>query len=197
MGRLVLVVGGQKSGKSSHAAALVRATGRPVVVVAPAVVRDDEFATRVARHRADRPESWSTIEDVDVPRALAVAGTDAAVMVDALDTWLGEVLLARGVDLGDGEASPADRVAAEATLGEHAAELLAAVAGREGDTVLVAGQPGFGPHVMGAGARLWVDLHGLVLQALGDAADQVVLMVAGQPLPVKPPTPDVTNTLRS
>lgn len=184
MGRLTLVLGGQKSGKSSHAAARVAATGRPVAVVTPAVVRDDEFAARVARHRADRPAGWRTIEDLDLPRALATAGPDAAVMVDALDTWLGEVLIERGVDLGDTGPTAEQRADAEAVLAGHVDDLVAAAASRPADTVVIAGQPGLGPHAPGRGARLWVDLHGLVLQRLAAAADEVVLMVAGQPLPV-------------
>ena len=49
MGRLTLLLGGQKAGKSTLAARHAAASGRPVVVVVPAAVRDAEFAARVAQ----------------------------------------------------------------------------------------------------------------------------------------------------
>ena len=63
MGRLVLVLGGARSGKSAFAERLARATGGDAVLyVATATITDDEMAARVARHRADRPAAWETVE---------------------------------------------------------------------------------------------------------------------------------------
>ena len=75
MGRLTLLLGGQKAGKSRLAARHAEASGRPVVVVTPAVVRDEEFAARVKRHRADRPSHWRTVETFELD--LSGTGLDA------------------------------------------------------------------------------------------------------------------------
>ena len=189
MGELLLVLGGQKSGKSSYATERAAASGLPVVVMAPAVVRDDEFRERVARHRADRPPSWRTLETFDLVDGLRMAGDEVVVLIDALDTWLAETLLELGVELDDEGPTPQARSRAESEVGTRLEALLAAVRRRSGLTVLIAGQPGLGPHVIGRGARAYVDLHGIAVQTISNAADEAVLLVAGRPLPLDSPAP--------
>lgn len=174
MGRLILVVGGTKSGKSRHAAALAADTGRPVVVVTPAEVRDPDFAARVARHRRDRPTGWHTEETFDVVGVLQRV-RDHTVVVDALDTWLLERSERAGMWA---EEAPS---AEEAVLDE-VRRLADAAAARDGVTIVVAGELGSAPHPITAAARRYVDLHGSALQILGGAADEVWLTVAGRAL---------------
>src|SRR5215510_12540939 len=101
MGRLTLVLGGQKSGKSGLAARHAAASGRPVVVVTPAVARDAEFAARIARHQRDRPAGWRAVETFELDTAVRESEPGAFVIVDALDTWLAEMLTEAGVSMGD------------------------------------------------------------------------------------------------
>ncbi len=193
---LVLIVGGQKAGKSSHAAALATATGEPVTVVTPARGDDPELAERIARHRADRPDAWRTLETFDLAAALAQTDPQHTVLVDALDTWLAQTMTDRqlftGEDvapLGPEGAATSDRLVDD--LGRWAN----AAAGRPGLTVVIAGEPGGGLHALGAGTRRYVDLHGRCLQQLAAAACQVRQVVAGRVrlLPDEaPPLADVT-----
>ncbi|WP_298332138.1 Rv2231c family pyridoxal phosphate-dependent protein CobC [Haloactinopolyspora sp.] len=186
MGRLSVLVGGQKSGKSGLAVRRASASGRPVVVVAPAVVRDDEFAARVRRHRADRPADWRTIESFDLAAAVSEAGPGAFVLVDALDTWLVESLEETGFVVGDDAPDPGRRDDAEKAILTRLREFITAVVDGDRDVLIIAGQPGLGPHVMGAGARAYVDLHGLCLQELSAVADEVLLVVAGRTVRLEP-----------
>src|SRR5690606_25886984 len=186
MGRLSVGVGGQKSGKSGLAARRASASGRPVVVVAPAVVRDDEFAARVRRHRADRPADWRTIESFDLAAAVAEAGPGAFVLVDALDTWLVESWEETGFVVRDDAPDPGRRDDAEKAILTRLREFITAVVDGDRDVLIIAGQPGLGPHVMGAGARAYVDLHGLCLQELSAVADEVLLVVAGRTVRLEP-----------
>ncbi len=59
--RVTLVLGGVRSGKS-HYAELLAARGRRVAFLATAEARDEDMRQRIARHQADRPANWSTIE---------------------------------------------------------------------------------------------------------------------------------------
>ena len=192
-GHLLLVLGGQKSGKSSYAASRAMAAAQPVVFVAPAAVRDDEFADRVARHRAERPAGWITVETFTLTDAVTDFDGHATVIIDALDTWLAETLIELGVDLdGDGP-SIRQRAAAEAEVTRRLDELAVAAHAREGLTVVIAGQPGLGVHAAARGARAYVDLHGIAVQALSHVADEAVLLVAGRPVTLPPPhTPNTT-----
>lgn len=181
MGRLVLLVGGQKSGKSSTAERLAIAAGRPVTVVTPAEPVDDEFAARIARHQADRPWDWATIESFDLVAALGTADDGDTVIVDALDTWLGRVMGEVGL-WADGDVVAWDE---EAEAGAQQVltrlrSMSSAAALRDGMTVVIAGQPGLGAHALGASTRRYVDLHGCCCRVLGDAADDAWLVVAGR-----------------
>ena len=55
MGRLILILGGARSGKSTHALRLARANAGQVVFIATAEAQDDEMRARVAAHQAERP----------------------------------------------------------------------------------------------------------------------------------------------
>lgn len=185
MGRLILVTGGQKSGKSRHAEQRARGSSGEVVVVTPAVAWDPGFAARVARHQADRPDNWQTLERFDLDGALIAAGDNTFVIVDALDTWLAEQLVTLAFNLDDAAPTVEQRHQAEQHVLALLDQFAAAASERCGTTVVIAGQPGLGAHVSGAGARAYVDLHGIALQHLGACADEAVLIIAGLPVSLK------------
>lgn len=187
MGRLVLVTGGQSSGKSSWAGdAAQEAAGidGEVVVVAPAEAWDVEMAARIARHRQDRPAHWQTLETFDLVGALETVGSDVPVVVDALDTWL--VRRASDTGLDDATAAADAVAAAEVHLLAEVEMFATAVRARSGPVWVVAGQPGLGLVPLGAVTRRHVDAHGRACRALG--ADEVVLLVAGAAFTAPGPT---------
>ena len=103
---LTFLLGGARSGKSSLAVELARASEAPVVFIATGEAGDEEMAERIERHRAERPAGWTTVEE---PRALAdaIAATpdDACVVVDCLSLWVANTL-DRGAGRGGGGGGP-------------------------------------------------------------------------------------------
>lgn len=179
----VLLVGGQKSGKSRAAAHLATLADTPVTVITPARAADGdaEFGARIARHRADRPSHWTTAETFEVAAAIRDAGPTGAVVVDALDTWVLDRMDVHGLaddDVLDGDT----RRDGEAAVLDEVSAIAAAVDARRttGLSVVVAGQPGMG--LIGASpfTRRYVDLHGLAVTRLGEVADRVALVLAGR-----------------
>lgn len=173
MASSVLVLGGARSGKSRFAVA-AHPAGQRVVFVATAHAGDADMAARIARHRAERPAHWITVEEpLDlVPRLEAVAGAGAAVIVDCLTLWVANLLL-RG--------DPDDAIL-------HQADALAGlVVQRRADLTLVSNEVGAGVHPPTAEGLRFRDLLGVVNQRLAAACDQVVLVVAGLPLTIKQP----------
>lgn len=180
MGRVVLVTGGQSSGKSDWAGAAAQEAAGPdgeVVVVAPSDAWDDEMAARIARHRRDRPAHWRTLETFDLVGALVEAGPHAPVVVDALDTWLARRAHEERLDDDTATATAVEAHAAEARLLDDVAAFAAAARARPGPVWVIAGQPGLGLVPLGAVTRRHVDAHGRASRHLG--ADEVVLMIAG------------------
>jgi adenosylcobinamide kinase / adenosylcobinamide-phosphate guanylyltransferase len=174
---LTFVLGGARSGKSAYAERLAASGGRPVTYIATARIVDEEFAERVAHHRARRPEHWQLIEaDDDLARALRQAdGADRCILIDCLTLWLAELLCPAG-----GAALPAD--ACEARVRDFEA----ALADARGQVIVVSNEIGLGVVPMGEVTRRYVDELGRVNQRIAALATHVTLMVAGLPLTVKP-----------
>lgn len=167
---LTLILGGARSGKSRHAQTLAEASGLAVTVVATARAGDGEMAHRIARHRAERPAHWHTVEE---PLALAdtldrYAESSRIQVVDCLTLWLLNLL-----------------EAGEDVFQRERAALLAGLRHLPGDVVLVANEVGLGVVPLGELSRRFVDEAGRLNQALAGIADEVVLVAAGLPLYLK------------
>jgi adenosylcobinamide kinase/adenosylcobinamide-phosphate guanylyltransferase len=170
---VTLVLGGARSGKSTHAEQL--ATGslqggaHPAVYVATAQAGDMEMATRIAAHRARRGGHWTTLEE---PLRLADALEQAAahgrpVLVDCLTLWLSNLMLA-----GDDVDAAAD-------------ELVQALDGLAVPVVLVSNEVGLGVVPDTTLGRSFRDAQGRLNMRMAERADRVILMTAGLPLVLK------------
>ncbi len=167
----VLVTGGVRSGKSRHAESLL--TG-PVTYLAPGPVHDDDdWAARIAAHRARRPADWTTVESHDLVGVLA--RTDGHLMVDCLGTWLTAVLDEHG--LWDAAADEITNLIGR--MAQEAADVLR-VRNQRDDTVLVTNEVGLGVVPEHRSGRLFRDLLGMVNQCIAAACDEVHLVIAGR-----------------
>ena len=172
---LVVLIGGARSGKSAYAEALGRRHDGPVayIATAPRIDGDADLDARIARHRADRPDGWSTIEhELDLAGALGAAG-DAFAIVDCLTTWTGNL-------------QHHGRTEAEALAASDAA-ITVATGRRPATTVVVTNEVGMGIVPADALSRDYRDLLGRVNQRWVAAADRAMLMVAGRALPLHHP----------
>ncbi len=190
--RLIMVTGGVRSGKSAfaerYAARLAGgAPGAGVVYVATGRIWDDEMAARVARHRAQRPGSWPTVEaPLHLATALDVAPAAGAgvALVDSLDFWVSNRLLEAQPVAGEG-LDGQSIAALEGTLVEEVEGIARRWGSREGHLILVTAEAGMGvvpPYPLG---RAFRDLLGRVNATLAGAAGEVFLLVAGLPVDVK------------
>jgi adenosylcobinamide kinase/adenosylcobinamide-phosphate guanylyltransferase len=169
--RVVLVIGGARSGKSRHAQQLAERASGPLVFVATAQAFDAEMTDRIARHRADRDGRWRTVEaPVDLAAAVAAYDTPGATMlVDCLTLWSSNLML------GDED------------IDRHLARLDAALAAVRGRVILVSNEVGWGIVPDNAMARAFRDVAGRVNQSVAARAQAVDLVVAGLPLALKRP----------
>ena len=182
MGELTLVTGGARSGKSRYAEQLAASDRRPVVYVATLEALDAEMRDRIARHRAQRPAEWSTIE---APRSIAAAVEaapgDATVLLDCLSLWVSNRLL----PLGD-EPTPRDVAALEAELDAELDRVIAVAEERAPASIIVSNEVGAGvvpPTPLG---RVYRDLLGRANQRVSRAAARAWLLVAGRALELPP-----------
>jgi adenosylcobinamide kinase/adenosylcobinamide-phosphate guanylyltransferase len=180
-GRLTLILGGARAGKSSYAEACAKDVER-VVFIATAEALDDDMTARIARHRTERPAHWSTVEaPLDLSGAIAGAHPDAALIIDCLTLWTSNALFAH-------PERSADEVTAAVAAGT--ADWLAAAARHRGSIFVVSNEVGLGIVPENALSRQYRDLLGRVNQQVAAAADDVVLVVAGIPVSIKRSSPE-------
>lgn len=167
---LTVLIGGARAGKSSLATRLASASGLPVTFVATAEPLDEEMRRRIARHRADRPAAWRTVEEpVDLRGALDGVDARHAVVVDCLTLWVSNLLLG-GVDEDE-------IVARAASAADTAAQ-------RPGPTFAVTNEVGYGVHPASDLGRRFRDVLGRVNVAWSAAATEAFLVVAGRSIPL-------------
>jgi adenosylcobinamide kinase/adenosylcobinamide-phosphate guanylyltransferase len=178
--RRVLLLGGARSGKSAAAEAMAAraAHGGPVTYVATAESRpqDEEWAARIAAHRARRPPHWRTVETADPAPALAAGGV---VLVDCLALWL-----TRAMDAVHAWDDAAWAATAPDELSERVNALVAAWSNASGTVIGVSNEVGMGVVPATPAGRRFRDELGRLNVRLAAAADEVYLVVAGRLLPL-------------
>lgn len=170
---VALVLGGVRSGKSRWAQDFA-ARGQAVGFIATAEALDEEMHSRIQRHRADRPANWTTVETpIDLPGAISDCGSHCdMLLVDCLTVWTANLLTA---EQGDREKILA-----------HGNRLCDELRRTRASVVLVSNEVGSGIVPVDEMTRLYRDLLGELNQRVAAVADEVVLLVAGCPLRVKP-----------
>lgn len=175
----LLVLGGARSGKSTHAERVASESRQRVTYVATAARREDdaEWDERIAEHRARRPAEWVTVETLDVARVLDAAIASDLVLVDCITLWLTGVL--DSVNAWDRlERGEADAVRSDALL--HIEALIESLQQTSADVILVSNEVGWGVVPATPSGRAFRDLMGIANAALARASGETVLIVAGR-----------------
>jgi adenosylcobinamide kinase/adenosylcobinamide-phosphate guanylyltransferase len=171
--RITLITGGARSGKSAYALKLASdRAGVRQVYVATGEASDDEMAARIARHKAERPADFATVEEpVRLASALQDLGSRAeVVIIDSLTLWVSNLL----------QIYPAEEAFRQECL-----TLVQVLAAAPFDSIVVTDEVGSGIVPENVVARRFRDRLGLTNQSIARAADEVFLLVSGYPLKVK------------
>ncbi len=186
MGRVVLILGGARSGKSTMAERMAREMGGRVTYLATAQPLDEEMRQRIENHRSSRPQEWRTVEEpLELANAVAKAAADSDVLlVDCLTLWISNQLCR----IEAPESTPEWHAALEdlaVQLEGSVAQLLEGVRSSEATALVVSNEVGLGlvpPTPLG---RAYRDLLGMVNRRIAAEAEQVLLMVAGLAVDMK------------
>jgi adenosylcobinamide kinase/adenosylcobinamide-phosphate guanylyltransferase len=172
-----LVLGGIRSGMSTYAEGLVtRAERVRHLSTSSRAGGEQDWAERISP-RQQRRDHWHTAEPKvnELPLMLAEAGPTEAVLVDDVAGWLvGALDACRGWEVGP------DSVAGDC------AALVAAIGWCRARLVLVSPEIGLSVIPTTTAGRTFADALGELNQRIAATCDEVVLVVAGLPCPVKP-----------
>ena len=169
MGRkIILITGGQRSGKSQKAEELALSLSAQPVYVATAHVWDKEFCERVRRHQERRGPQWTNIEEELYLSRHNLAGR--VVVIDCVTLWLTNFLA--GIDSVDAILAAAQKE-------------FDAFTQPDATYIFVTNEIGLGGVSDNALQRKFTDLQGWMNQYIAAKADEVILMVSGIPMKVK------------
>lgn len=181
MGRLTLILGGVRSGKSQLAQDMAQRLGGEVLFVATGEALDEEMLERIDKHRRSRPAAWRTIEvPCDVGREIREQAGDAGVVViDCLTLLVSNVI---------GRCGHPDEIDAGLVSQAVAAEiggLMSCVEDVPCRFIVVSNEVGLGLVPDNRLGRIYRDCLGKANRELAQRADAVYLMVAGIPMVLK------------
>ncbi len=168
-----LVLGGCRSGKSSHALDLAEvASEKNRLYIATCVPYDDEMQDRVHRHQKERDATWKTIETpVEIAGTIMEHSPDSGViLIDCLTLWVTNLLMAEK---------------SEDDIMEEVKRLQSALEKAECPVILVSNEVGAGIVPQNCLARRFRDIAGFVNQKIAKSADCVIFTIAGIPLNIK------------
>jgi adenosylcobinamide kinase/adenosylcobinamide-phosphate guanylyltransferase len=174
MGKLILILGGARSGKSSFAVAQAKKLSSRqsgVVYVATASALDEEMKRRIERHKKRRPSSWKTIEErKDISKILAKLGKASIVIVDCLTILISNLLLS-----GEREIATLKKIK----------QFFRTLKRRNLTTLIVSNEVGMGIVPENRLGRTFRDIAGQTNQIVAKLADEVYLLEAGIPVKIK------------
>ncbi len=184
MGKLILILGGARSGKSTYAEMLAKELGNDsVLYVATAEAKDEEMRSRIERHQIERPSTWKTLE---APTAISEGiqktwdGQDV-ILIDCLTLLVSNILLAGT----GGDDVPVDMELAQASMLVEVETFAKTIENLNVTTIIVSNEVGLGlvpPYELG---RVYRDVLGQANQNIAKRADEVYFLVAGIPMQVK------------
>lgn len=172
MKKLILILGGSRSGKSSYAVKLAKESKKRVAFIATCSFPDKEMMGRIKNHRSSRPRHWKLVEEgKDVGKVLAeLQKKYDVVLIDCLGLWVSNLL---ADNLDDKEIETKIKC------------LLCAISKIRITTILVSNEVGSGIVPDNLLARRFRDLVGLANQIFAKKADEVIFMQTGIPVIIK------------
>lgn len=171
MGKIILVTGAARSGKSEWAEHLARQSEKNITYIATATENPDdpEWTARIQRHRDRRPKDWNfVVESKDLIKVLSLLDTDQCVLIDSLGLWV-----ASHLDKNTGQWDVLTK------------QLLTALPSLSLITIFVAEEAGWGVVPAYELGRLFRDRLGHLIRQIGAIATAVYLTTGGHALNLK------------
>lgn len=172
MKKIILITGGQRSGKSMYAELLALRLSPNPVYVATAHIWDEEFRQRVMNHQERRGSQWTNIEEEKYLSRHHITGKVA--VIDCITLWLTNYFYSEYSEHSD-----------ISKILEAAKEEFDKFTTQEATYIFVTNEIGSGGVSPDAIQRRFTDLEGWMNQYVASKADEVILMVSGIPVKVK------------
>ena len=179
LGKIILVTGGARSGKSTFAEKLALKFGNGrAAYIATAQIFDDEMAHRVKVHQLRRGDEWTTFESPTAAeeKIFAAGKNFGAILFDCVTIYISNYLCAADID---------DEQKLYDDIQQLIQKLIDAAKNSDAVTIFVTNEVGAGIVPENKLARRFRDLAGFANQTLANNSDKVYLTVSGIAVDVK------------
>lgn len=166
---IVLITGGQRSGKSGYAQKLALSLSPNPVYLATSRIWDEEFRRRVERHQRDRGPEWTNIEEEKFLSRHCLEGR--VIVIDCVTLWGTNFFFDNKSDV-------------ELSLSLLKNEF-DKFTDQEACFIFVTNELGMGGISADELQRKFTDMLGWANQYIASKADEVILMVSGIPIKIK------------
>ena len=172
MGKIIFILGGARSGKSSYAIRLAERLGRKVAFIATCLPLDKEMKRRIEIHKKNRPSHWQTFEGQKNILYLLkkLSSGFNIIIIDCLTLFISNLLL-EGID--------------DNSIEDKINKMLDILKSIKCKSIIISNEVGLGIVPKNCLGRRFRDLAGRVNQIITQKADEVFFMISGLPLKIK------------
>ncbi|QEK11804.1 bifunctional adenosylcobinamide kinase/adenosylcobinamide-phosphate guanylyltransferase [Crassaminicella thermophila] len=184
-GKITLVTGGARSGKSNYAEKLAKTSVQPVAYLATAIPFDEGMKDRIKKHKASRPSEWTTYEGYkDLYKIVKeIAKEHGTILLDCITIMVTNLMFEHEADWDKISYEAIDKIEEEIT--NQIMKLIESVRKNNIWCIMVTNEVGMGIVPDNRLSRIYRDIVGRINQIIAKEADEVYFTVSGLPMKLK------------
>ncbi|WHH60581.1 bifunctional adenosylcobinamide kinase/adenosylcobinamide-phosphate guanylyltransferase [Petroclostridium sp. X23] len=186
MGKLILITGGARSGKSIFAEKKAGELGEKILYIATSIPFDDEMKDRIRKHKEQRPAYWDTLEtykelDTEIKRTY---NGHQGILLDCITVMTSNILFEG--EITDWDTCTMDEInMLEMHVKSEIDKLISITTHMDVPVIAVTNELSMGIVPENRLARIFRDIAGRANQQLAAVAEEVYLVVSGIPIKIK------------
>ncbi|QXM05643.1 bifunctional adenosylcobinamide kinase/adenosylcobinamide-phosphate guanylyltransferase [Crassaminicella indica] len=184
-GRITLVTGGARSGKSNYAESLAKAEKKNVAYLATAIPFDEGMKDRIKKHKESRPKIWTTYEGYNdlykmIPK---IKREHEVILLDCITIMVTNLMFEEDVNWDKISHEVIDNI--EEKIKDQIIKLIKAIREEDIWCIMVTNELGMGIVPENRISRIFRDIAGRINQLIAREADEVYFTVSGIPMRLK------------
>lgn len=186
MGKITVISGGARSGKSRFGEQLAMESGKRVMYLATAIAFDEGMKHRINLHRIERPGDWATVElyrDFKKLDCVEEFKNSGLILLDCLTLLISNQMMESGLDFDSATMEEFSRL--EDSIMTEIDILMETVKNSGKDIIIISNEVGLGIVPDSRLGSVFRDISGRANQHLAHMADEVYMVFLGIPNRIK------------